>query len=302
MPANGATDVSINTSFVWTAVPTANWYRIQVSTDPNFVSIVASGRVSTVSFTPSNSLAYGTRYYYRVQSENEFGSGEWSATWYFTTRQAPNNPQAWMSAPDSVFGGIDFLISLSSQYGVSATLNGENAPLNGVVIKNISVTTEFVYEVTGEPGTTPAIVRKWVYIKLPPAGCGLERNITVNGLSADTIRVGQTAHIRVFGGNTCTDSTFTGGGVHGMIPVPQGILGIPLNFSHSPNVTLGYGGPPWQNGAVHFNAGTLRPGDRYWFEFDVPGISAGVQELRFFIWSNETGWLQTDPVDITVIP
>lgn len=87
-PANNSKDVSPRPSFSWTAVPNAETYQLQISSDPAFNHIVfdRSGIVGT-SFTLSSSLATDTQYYWRAHVENI--CGKVYGTQIFTFRTSP---------------------------------------------------------------------------------------------------------------------------------------------------------------------------------------------------------------------
>ena len=92
-PTNGAVNVNpVNVYFDWTdIIPlTVNGfiqsYAYQISTNPNFTGAF-SGEIALPqsNFTSPVPLAYGTTYYWRVQSRRANKYGPWSATFTFTT-------------------------------------------------------------------------------------------------------------------------------------------------------------------------------------------------------------------------
>jgi hypothetical protein len=85
-PANGATGVvPVATPLSWNAAPRATAYRLQVSIDPDFTTIVfdASG------LTAPSQLVVGllplSTYYWRVNASNSAGTSPWSMVWNFST-------------------------------------------------------------------------------------------------------------------------------------------------------------------------------------------------------------------------
>lgn len=76
--------------FHWTGVPGAISYTLQVATDPQFMTIVASASTSNTRFTPTTEFANGT-YYWRmkVQGANNQLSLYVSATFSVNWRTAP---------------------------------------------------------------------------------------------------------------------------------------------------------------------------------------------------------------------
>jgi hypothetical protein len=86
-PTNGAADVDPDIDLEWESVGEAVWYSIQVSKDPDFLQESASSD-SLVGLQYSlNALTGLTTYHWRVRAMNSAGSGDWSETWAFTTRQ-----------------------------------------------------------------------------------------------------------------------------------------------------------------------------------------------------------------------
>ncbi len=84
-PMYGAIDVWLPVTFSWNAPPGAISYQLQVSTDSLFtvVNYDLPGLMSTS--TSIGSLAYSTRYYWRMRATGSGGNGIWSAVWDFTT-------------------------------------------------------------------------------------------------------------------------------------------------------------------------------------------------------------------------
>ncbi len=86
-PLNNATGVSLTPALTWNTVTGAVTYRVQVSTDSNFVTTQwdttgVSGLTTTV---PAGKLSQTTKYYWRVNATNAGGTGAWSVKWNFTT-------------------------------------------------------------------------------------------------------------------------------------------------------------------------------------------------------------------------
>jgi Leucine-rich repeat (LRR) protein len=84
------TDGTINTSFTptlsWNASSGAATYKIQVSNDSGFSSIVAtSDGITNTSYSVSALPAY-TTYYWRVKGKDGGKESEWSEEWSFTTK------------------------------------------------------------------------------------------------------------------------------------------------------------------------------------------------------------------------
>ncbi|HPR34806.1 MAG TPA: C25 family cysteine peptidase [Anaerolineaceae bacterium] len=91
-PANNSRGVSPLTSFVWTSVPNAETYRLQVSTDPGFTMLVVdqAGIVETTFTLPAN-LATDTQYFWRVKAESVCGNVVSAHTFTFRTNPGPGD-------------------------------------------------------------------------------------------------------------------------------------------------------------------------------------------------------------------
>jgi len=84
-PANGATNVSLTPSLVWTAVAGANSYFVEVDDDPGFGSPEFTDTV-TNTVTVANGLEAITTYNWRVTATDDCGPGAPSPVFTFTTR------------------------------------------------------------------------------------------------------------------------------------------------------------------------------------------------------------------------
>ncbi|MCU0443251.1 MAG: T9SS type A sorting domain-containing protein [Bacteroidia bacterium] len=82
-PANNATILPGLISFSWIGAVNANAYDVQVSTNQDFSTLVASGAPTTTGVQWQNAQPR-TKYYWRVRGVNAFGTGPW-ATRTFTT-------------------------------------------------------------------------------------------------------------------------------------------------------------------------------------------------------------------------
>lgn len=85
VPAANATGVVTRPTLQWAAVPGATSYFVQLASDSNFTTVVASGTVTGTSFTSSALLTVGQTYFWRVRSVNACGESAYSTTRQFTT-------------------------------------------------------------------------------------------------------------------------------------------------------------------------------------------------------------------------
>jgi formylglycine-generating enzyme required for sulfatase activity/N-acetylneuraminic acid mutarotase len=84
-PANGATQQAQTLTLVWQSVNFATTYRVQVSTNNRFDTIVVEDSTLTAASRTIGALAAGTTYYWRVLAKNADGVSTWSQAWSFTT-------------------------------------------------------------------------------------------------------------------------------------------------------------------------------------------------------------------------
>jgi hypothetical protein len=94
-PSDGATNVVLNPSLIWSAPVTGgapSSYLVQVASEPTFASSVYEEWVNALTTTRTASgLSAGTTYYWRVGTQNDAG-GTWSTVWSFTTGAMPAAP------------------------------------------------------------------------------------------------------------------------------------------------------------------------------------------------------------------
>ena len=84
-PPNGALGVVKTPLMNWNDASNATSYTIQISTLSNFVVITDSATVLTSQYqVPSGKLFDWVTYFWRVKSNNSYGSSSWSSVWMFT--------------------------------------------------------------------------------------------------------------------------------------------------------------------------------------------------------------------------
>ncbi len=87
-PTNNSTGISLTPTFQWSSVTGATEYRIQVSTNNTFTSIVLDQIAPFNQYvTQPGTLSGSTQYFWRVASRNTGGQGAYSGIWSFTTQQ-----------------------------------------------------------------------------------------------------------------------------------------------------------------------------------------------------------------------
>jgi subtilisin-like proprotein convertase family protein len=84
-PTDGATDVTTQPMFEWTAVADATSYYLEVATDAAFTNLVYTANETGTSHTVTSSLEPDRRYYWRVTASNACGDGAASSVFTFRT-------------------------------------------------------------------------------------------------------------------------------------------------------------------------------------------------------------------------
>ncbi len=151
-PANGATNQSTNVTLSWSAALGALTYRLQVSTDQNFGTLVYEQSLLSGTSQAMSGLSSGTTYYWKVSATNTAGTSLFSSTRSFTTAFAlPTVPT--LSAPadgatgvavsttlswSASTGAITYRLQVSASSGFSttivddSTLTGTSRALSGL--------------------------------------------------------------------------------------------------------------------------------------------------------------------------
>lgn len=83
-PPNGTFGTSTTPTLSWTPQTNIIYYKVQISTLPNFLTITDSATVTNSEYTvPSGKLFINITYFWRVNATNSFGTGPWSNIWSF---------------------------------------------------------------------------------------------------------------------------------------------------------------------------------------------------------------------------
>jgi carboxypeptidase T len=83
-PASGASGLPTSLVFRWRAAADADFYRLQLSFDTLFSSVVLDDSTIADTLAPVNSLVAESTYAWRVSARNVSGTGPWSSVWKFT--------------------------------------------------------------------------------------------------------------------------------------------------------------------------------------------------------------------------
>jgi hypothetical protein len=84
-PKYTAKDVVLNPTFKWPRVLNATSYRLQLSSDQNYVNVVVDTTIADTAFALSKPLQTGSYYYWHIKARNAGAETGWSARWPFLT-------------------------------------------------------------------------------------------------------------------------------------------------------------------------------------------------------------------------
>ncbi len=146
-PMNNSIEQPVNSYFVWSSVPRATYYELQLSEVPNFSSLYKSFKniTDTAYFVPD--LQNNKEYFWRVQAYNDSTSSAWSTVWRFVTQPpAPTQAVQLLSpAKEHTGAGISLTLSWSAvpfaYYYHLQLSKEENFANNAIVIDDSAVTT-----------------------------------------------------------------------------------------------------------------------------------------------------------------
>jgi hypothetical protein len=115
-PSYGETVSTLTPRLEWNASSGATEYGIQVATDYRFTNLVVdqTGITNLYYDIPGGSLSWGTRYYWRANASNSFGStSSWSSYRYFQTAVGPPN------TPEPISPGTTITFTWSAPSGAT---------------------------------------------------------------------------------------------------------------------------------------------------------------------------------------
>jgi len=152
LPANGAIDILANPTLEWNTVFGADSYHLQVSGNPNFITVDFEQWGIQNNSLQVTGLDGMTTYYWQVRAENITGGSDWSNTWEFTTAAFPSlttqaatnvtEVSAQLNAmvnPNNIKIGIGFEYGETSSYShyVQATpdtlFNASASPVSAII-------------------------------------------------------------------------------------------------------------------------------------------------------------------------
>ncbi len=150
-PADASVNQATTPMMIWNAVAGANTYRLQLSTNSSFASMVYDDSTRTNTSQSVPGLAVGTTYYWRVDSKISGGTSAYSSVWSFTTIGTPAAPVliapldvainiatspnlSWNASPGAATYHLQ--VSTSNTFAVmlfdDSTLTGTSQSINGL--------------------------------------------------------------------------------------------------------------------------------------------------------------------------
>jgi photosystem II stability/assembly factor-like uncharacterized protein len=151
-PLNGGLDISLITPLTWGSVTGAASYRVQISSDSTFGTIIldSSGISGTTITVPSGKLVNLTKYFWRVSAANISGSGPYSPIWNFTTIvPAPALPNLISPVNNSVGNPVNLnLVWTKPQYAAGYNIVLATDSLFTNIALNDSTLTDTVKAIT----------------------------------------------------------------------------------------------------------------------------------------------------------
>ncbi|WP_178987056.1 reprolysin-like metallopeptidase [Winogradskyella schleiferi] len=143
-PIDGSNDTSADAAvFTWDADPNATSYEIDIATDAAFTNIVAGSVVENPTFTVTT-LNITTLYFWRVRSNNDCGSGNYSQSSFTTaniscaTYDSSDTP---LNIPDNNNTGVNSIINVATPSivtDINVTVNVSHNWIADVTLKLIA--------------------------------------------------------------------------------------------------------------------------------------------------------------------
>jgi large repetitive protein len=165
-PVSGATNMPTTVTFTWGAAIGANSYRLQIASDSTFASVLYDFPALNTTAYQMQSLAYNTRYYWRVSASNGNGSSPFSHIWHLTiTVPAPSTPYLNSPADGAVdvplpaqlvwnqtAGAETYRLRISAVPDFSSIAFDTTTTQNSATILGISAGAKYYWQVTAQNG------------------------------------------------------------------------------------------------------------------------------------------------------
>ncbi|QQS34578.1 MAG: S8 family serine peptidase [Ignavibacteriales bacterium] len=129
-PEDGALNQSHNQEFSWEISSSATNYRIQISNNAIFTSLVINDSTLTQNSYSASQLAEGKKLYWRVSAKNSVGTSSFSSSRNFTTK---------LFSPDSLSYSVDLNADVLLNWIDRSGLETKYFILRGESISNLSI-------------------------------------------------------------------------------------------------------------------------------------------------------------------
>ncbi len=243
-PPNGAVNVSRTPYLDWSDVSGATSYRVHVSTDSLFNTLIVNMVVGPSSYQVTSQLLANTTYYWRVQAIGPGGTGNWSTVWHFTTIPAvppvptlisPTNGQTlvpldvmfdWTDSPEATSYWIQVATNLSFTSNVvdQPVSASEYQVTSGILIGN----TQYFWRVRAtNSGGSSAYTGAWAFTTLQTLNSNLK--VYLEGFYNGTTQVQDT--IKIFLAASTSPNAFVDTSRVYMSSTGQGVC----SFQRAPN-------------------------------------------------------------------
>jgi len=219
-PSNGTLNVLSGTSLTWASTTNAYAYRIQVSTDSNFViSFLINDSTLTGTSKLLTSPATSTKYYWRVNGKDSAGTGSWSAVWHFTTAPPPPSaPNLIAPIHDSSNVFVNTTLTWKKITGATYNIQVSTSKSFGTTLINSTGVTDTFKAITGLSTVTK------YYWQASAVNLGGQSAFTVDSfvtglnLSMDTNNLADNYNITTITGNSSNVFIGTYGGIFQATP------------------------------------------------------------------------------------
>ena len=150
-PEDDATDISTSPTLSWEPIANVDNYHLQISTTSDFSTLFLNNDSITEAEYEVDGLDHDRRYYWRVRASNEFGDGDWSDVWSFTTEiEVPLAPVLTTPADEATDQPVEITFEweetdLADDYRLQVSLVSNFSS----TVRNIGNISDTTYEVTG---------------------------------------------------------------------------------------------------------------------------------------------------------
>jgi len=154
LPPNHATGQPLTVNLSWQPSPGASYYRVQVSLDSLFSSLVTDSTLPSTNIT-IGPLAGSTKYFWRVRASNTSGTSSYSTVWDFWTGTPPAAPL--LVSPNNGTTGLPPTVMLTWRQSTGALtyrVQVATDSLFSTIVRDTSGLVDTSYQVTSLPNLT----------------------------------------------------------------------------------------------------------------------------------------------------